>query len=140
MTWPRTTAQVPINIGDPNYQPLYPYGWGLRTDRGRDRLAAVAGSRPGPAVRSLLAAGNWRSDGSLRDDARTLGTAARALTGSSAALRDAVLSLVRDAAQARVVAGHAPAGWAATLADADHAQASGATSRAFTLLRRVAAG
>lgn len=32
MTWPRTEAQVPINIGDANYDPLFPYGWGLRTD------------------------------------------------------------------------------------------------------------
>ena len=32
MTWPRTEAQVPINIGDSNYNPLFPYGWGLSTD------------------------------------------------------------------------------------------------------------
>ncbi|HXH77843.1 glycoside hydrolase family 3 protein [Nocardioides sp.] len=31
VTWPRTIAQEPINIGDANYDPLYPYGWGLRT-------------------------------------------------------------------------------------------------------------
>ena len=31
MTWPRTEDQVPINIGDPDYFPLFPYGWGLRT-------------------------------------------------------------------------------------------------------------
>ena len=31
MTWPRTEAQVPINIGDSDYDPLFPYGWGLRT-------------------------------------------------------------------------------------------------------------
>jgi beta-glucosidase len=30
MTWPRTEQQVPINVGDRNYQPLFPYGWGLR--------------------------------------------------------------------------------------------------------------
>jgi beta-glucosidase len=30
-TWPRTAAQEPINIGDRNYNPLYPFGWGLRT-------------------------------------------------------------------------------------------------------------
>ena len=32
MTWPRTEAQVPINVGDADYDPLFPYGWGLRTD------------------------------------------------------------------------------------------------------------
>jgi beta-glucosidase len=30
MTWPRTVAQEPINVGDANYDPLYPFGWGLR--------------------------------------------------------------------------------------------------------------
>jgi beta-glucosidase len=24
-------AQEPINVGDANYHPLYPFGWGLRT-------------------------------------------------------------------------------------------------------------
>jgi beta-glucosidase len=52
VTWPRDAAQVPINVGDANYQPLYPFGWGLRTggggskvDRARDRAqaAVVAG-------------------------------------------------------------------------------------------------
>ena len=32
MTWPRTEAQVPINVGDSDYNPLFPYGWGLSTD------------------------------------------------------------------------------------------------------------
>ena len=31
VTWPRTVAQEPINIGDTNYDPLYPFGWGLQT-------------------------------------------------------------------------------------------------------------
>lgn len=30
-TWPRSADQEPINIGDRNYHPLYPFGWGLRT-------------------------------------------------------------------------------------------------------------
>ncbi|HET6749270.1 MAG TPA: glycoside hydrolase family 3 protein [Actinomycetes bacterium] len=30
-TWPRSLAQEPINVGDRDYRPLYPYGWGLRT-------------------------------------------------------------------------------------------------------------
>jgi beta-glucosidase len=31
-TWPRTMAQIPINVGDPDYEsdpPLYPFGYGL---------------------------------------------------------------------------------------------------------------
>ena len=31
VTWPRSEDQVPINVGDRNYDPLYPYGWGLAT-------------------------------------------------------------------------------------------------------------
>jgi beta-glucosidase len=28
-TWPRSMAQIPINVGDATYDPLYPYGYGL---------------------------------------------------------------------------------------------------------------
>lgn len=28
-TWPRTIDQIPINYGDPDYDPLFPYGFGL---------------------------------------------------------------------------------------------------------------
>ncbi|MBO0844544.1 MAG: glycoside hydrolase family 3 protein [Nocardioides sp.] len=31
VTWPRSVNQEPINIGDESYNPLYPFGWGLRT-------------------------------------------------------------------------------------------------------------
>jgi beta-glucosidase len=30
-TWPANAAQEPINVGDANYHPAFPYGWGLRT-------------------------------------------------------------------------------------------------------------
>jgi beta-glucosidase len=32
VTWPRTLAQEPINVGDANYDPLYAFGYGLRTE------------------------------------------------------------------------------------------------------------
>ena len=31
VTWPASEDQVPINVGDRDYDPLFPYGWGLRT-------------------------------------------------------------------------------------------------------------
>ncbi|WP_370618497.1 glycoside hydrolase family 3 protein [Mumia sp. Pv 4-285] len=31
VTWPRTVDQEPINVGDADYDPLYPYGFGLST-------------------------------------------------------------------------------------------------------------
>jgi beta-glucosidase len=35
VTWPRSEDQVPINVGDRQYDPLFPYGHGLRTQRTR---------------------------------------------------------------------------------------------------------
>ena len=32
ISWPRSADQVPINIGDATYDPLFAYGWGLRTE------------------------------------------------------------------------------------------------------------
>ncbi|MGW2563261.1 glycoside hydrolase family 3 protein [Streptomyces sp. NPDC001514] len=31
VTWPRSQAQLPINVGDTAYDPQFPYGWGLTT-------------------------------------------------------------------------------------------------------------
>ena len=29
VTWPKSAAQIPINVGDASYDPLFPYGFGL---------------------------------------------------------------------------------------------------------------
>ncbi|MDX3576870.1 glycoside hydrolase family 3 protein [Streptomyces sp. FL07-04A] len=57
VTWPRSEAQVPINVGDTAYDPQYPFGWGLttlaETPRGATatlkalRRAAAAAERAG---------------------------------------------------------------------------------------------
>ncbi|MDQ1292922.1 MAG: beta-glucosidase [Actinomycetota bacterium] len=39
VTWPRSLDQEPINVGDADYDPLFPYGWGLTT-----RGTATAGT------------------------------------------------------------------------------------------------
>ncbi|MEU6374654.1 glycoside hydrolase family 3 N-terminal domain-containing protein [Streptomyces sp. NPDC046909] len=31
LTWPKSEAQLPINVGDTSYDPQFPYGWGLTT-------------------------------------------------------------------------------------------------------------
>jgi beta-glucosidase len=31
LTWPKSQAQLPINVGDSTYDPQFPYGWGLTT-------------------------------------------------------------------------------------------------------------
>ena len=28
-SWPRSVDQIPLNVGDDDYDPLYPYGYGL---------------------------------------------------------------------------------------------------------------
>ncbi|MFG3701676.1 glycoside hydrolase family 3 C-terminal domain-containing protein [Micromonospora sp. NPDC047620] len=137
VSWPRTEAQVPINVGDADYQPLFPFGWGLGTQPGRDRLAMLAADRP--QLRATLVAADWNADGSLRDAPGTLRTLGRQLGAGQrdAALVEATLGLARDAAQATVVRGDAPADWATLIADADRAQLTGDPVRAFTLLTRV---
>jgi len=35
VSWPRSLAQEPINVGDPGYNPLYPFGYGLTTRAAR---------------------------------------------------------------------------------------------------------
>ncbi|MFG2249758.1 glycoside hydrolase family 3 protein [Spirillospora sp. NPDC048823] len=37
VSWPRSEDQEPVNVGDRNYDPLFPYGHGLRTRRGHHR-------------------------------------------------------------------------------------------------------
>ena len=32
-SWPRSMDQIPINVGDPNYNPLFKYGYGLSFDQ-----------------------------------------------------------------------------------------------------------
>nr|WSZ14405.1 glycoside hydrolase family 3 C-terminal domain-containing protein [Streptomyces canus] len=57
VTWPRSQAQLPINVGDAAYDPQFPYGWGLTTltkvpDGGAARLEAL-----GAAARAAERAG-----------------------------------------------------------------------------------
>jgi beta-glucosidase len=42
MSWPRSGAQIPINVGDPAYDPLFPYGFGLTYAQPARLEAAVA--------------------------------------------------------------------------------------------------
>ncbi|MCF6475128.1 glycoside hydrolase family 3 protein [Nonomuraea sp. MG754425] len=145
-TWFRSVAQVPINVGDASYDPLFPYGWGLRTDRARDRLAAARDelargdglSKAASATLTLvLTERNWHADGSVRDPRAVLGAvgAAAALLerskSDSYAVDDAVVSVARDVAQA---AGKRPD----LQASADHELAAGDLTRAVDLLAQAA--
>ncbi|MEV4948014.1 glycoside hydrolase family 3 N-terminal domain-containing protein [Streptomyces sp. NPDC053755] len=41
LSWPRSLAQVPINVGDAVYDPQFPYGWGLTTGGGAQGAAGT---------------------------------------------------------------------------------------------------
>ena len=63
MTWPASAAQEPINVGDADYDPAFPFGWGLRTWPSHDRLdalrdaaaAAIASGRAAAGAKALFA-------------------------------------------------------------------------------------
>ncbi|WP_162250299.1 glycoside hydrolase family 3 N-terminal domain-containing protein [Cellulomonas sp. Root485] len=143
VSWPAAADQVPVNVGDDTYAPLFPYGWGLRTDAQRDRLTALVATLPDgdaqDAVQAVLDAPVW--DGTALDPART-GPAVRLLAAAAAELngtdRDTasaagtVVSLVRDLAQTASAADDA-----GTTADAEHALMSGDASGAVDLLADV---
>ncbi|MET9336563.1 glycoside hydrolase family 3 N-terminal domain-containing protein [Nonomuraea sp. NPDC003804] len=145
-TWFRTAGQLPINVGDAAYDPLFPYGWGLRTDPARPRLKAVrdelargdGGSRAAAtALGVALGSRHWNADGSVRE-ARvvlaSLGVAATLLERSRSdtfAQDDAVVSVARDVAQA--------GGRRTDLqAQADHELAAGNLRKAVDLLTQAA--
>ncbi|HWB38551.1 MAG TPA: glycoside hydrolase family 3 N-terminal domain-containing protein [Rugosimonospora sp.] len=140
VSWATAESQLPLNVGDATYDPLYAYGWGLRTDNTHDRLAGVRadlaklhGDRNiADAVNALdraLRNDNWNHDGSVRANDQVLAAlkdATVALAKSNAdtwAQDNLVVSVARDIVQAKVVAA-GPAGMPVTAkqtSDAEHA-------------------
>ncbi len=127
-TWAKAESQLPINVGDANYDPLYPFGWGLRTDGARARLQSLrdqleSGHGTAGAVKALdaiLASRNWTAAGTPKHAGTMLDLLQRAaskLTGSSYTFsqQDLLVSVARDLAQAAIVA-RGSAGMAATAA------------------------
>ncbi len=147
MTWPATADQVPINVGDDQYEPAYAYGWGLRTDQPKQRLAGLVAELDGDALtaaRALASADVWDGSGSIADAdgawplltelaERLAGTDESTLTQAAG-----VVSLARDVAQRAVVAGTAPADAQRLIADAEHLLWTGDPAGAVALLGQVA--
>ena len=124
VTWPRSEAQVPINVGDQDYEPQYPFGWGLRTDAARSRLSdevtALRDRTQDDDVRAALrfverADRNayWHADGSVRDAASVMVLLQRAADRlqqsplDTEALDNVIVSVAREVAQDSVLAGSA---------------------------------
>ncbi|GAA0798366.1 glycoside hydrolase family 3 N-terminal domain-containing protein [Spirilliplanes yamanashiensis] len=152
MTWPRTAAQEPINVGDAAYDPQFPFGFGLRTDNARDRLndatraALVAHPRDRDvqaavaAATRALAARNWTRTGAVKNTAAVAAQLDRALVRLDRSGRDvsafegAVVSVLRDVAQRAYEPGD---GTAALIGDADVALLDGDALAAGRLLARA---
>jgi beta-glucosidase len=49
VSWPRSAAQLPVNVGDPEYDPLFPFGFGLGYGQPSGLARAVTGPRPSRA-------------------------------------------------------------------------------------------
>jgi beta-glucosidase len=90
-TWPRSEAQEPTNVGDAGYDPLFPYGWGLRT--GATRAGSGAGETVS-AARDLAQAA--LADGASPAAATAFAAAAHELAAGDP---DAAAALFRRAAQ-----------------------------------------
>jgi beta-glucosidase len=156
-TWAKlvNTTTTPANVGDTSYDPLYPYGWGLRTDSQRARITTVRDSlakqqtlKAKLAVLELtvlLKPSNWTSDGSVRNPALTfvlLGLASPAASGTSASAEtnaNLLASVARDLTQAAVVTNGASAmaNTAALTANAEHDLLLGNPTRAIAGLAQA---
>ncbi|MDT0548915.1 MULTISPECIES: glycoside hydrolase family 3 N-terminal domain-containing protein [Streptomyces] len=112
LTWPKSEAQLPINVGDAAYDPQYPYGWGLTTARA-----------PG-------AHGGAKRLGELTAEARALWKAGRADSAEGRALVTAARLLVQDRVGQKIT----PA-VAKPFAEADHLLLGGDVTGALRKLR-----
>ncbi|WP_051450445.1 glycoside hydrolase family 3 N-terminal domain-containing protein [Actinospica robiniae] len=161
-TWAKQidATTTPVDVGIPAttgaYDPLYPYGWGLRTDSERTRITTVRDAlakqkdQTSKVAATLLTAllngkGNWNADGSLAHTGAALAliaAASPAVQGTSPAAEanaNLLVSVVRDIAQNAIVAGGATAmtRTAATTADAEHALMSGDATTAIAKLTKA---
>ena len=141
LTWPATAEQVPINVGDASYEPLFGYGWGVRTDSPLARLKSVRDALAAGAARNavvaVIDASIWDSEGRIDDPTAAfplLETAAGLLTGKNA---DLVVSVARDLAQEAISSDDAVDGAVALAADAEHALLSGDAAGAVELLAQA---
>lgn len=96
LTWPKSVASLPVNVGDASYDPQFPYGWGLTTLK----------PPPGGGLRTLTGLGT---------EARALATAGRGYSPKSRALVERARLLVQHR-----IGQYPTAATARPFADADH--------------------
>ncbi|MGW2320985.1 glycoside hydrolase family 3 protein [Streptomyces sp. NPDC001680] len=72
VTWPKSESQLPINVGDPSYDPQFPYGWGLTTLTGVPRGGTATLRALGVAATAAERKGDDRAGRALVAEARLL--------------------------------------------------------------------
>jgi len=141
LTWPASADQVPINVGDDDYSPLFAYGWGERTDsplaRAQEVSDDLAAGAAKDAVDALLDADVWASDDTIDNAAVALPLIAKAAKLVEGTNADLIVSLARDLAQDAITAGTGATGSSALSADAERALLTGDAYTAVTLLAQV---
>lgn len=113
VSWPASESQLPLNVGDARYAPLFPYGWGLTT-------LAPPPAGGAPALRAVE-----RTVHALR-------AAGRAHTPEARRLVDRARLIVQDRIGPRVAEPMAK-----PFAEADHLLMSGDPVGAVTKLREA---
>jgi len=53
VSWPRSTSQIPINLGDAHYDPLFAYGYGLTYDDGAPPAGTQSRISPAEPARAV---------------------------------------------------------------------------------------
>ncbi|MDT4916668.1 MAG: beta-glucosidase [Pseudonocardiales bacterium] len=102
VTWFKAESQIPINVGDANYDPLYPYGWGLQTGAQQDqRLPQSTLAALQRAAAALTQRAGWATRNRIVSDARAI--AERVITTRKRMTATAPLTA---AAEHALVAGH----------------------------------
>lgn len=133
VSWPRSAERIPVNAGDPEYDPLYPYGWGLTTER-----AARTALRDTGTGRAALAVRDWERRpeavlAALAPDAEFL----ERTGGGRTARGDAVAGAARHLAQRAITAHGAGSATAKLTSDAEHLLLTGDLTGAVSELARA---
>jgi len=146
VSWPRTEAQEPLNVGDASYDPQYPFGWGLTSQAAaRQALTEARNSLLSKHDPYALAAGVAATAAlQVRDWSGPQATIALAAAAQSARFLerttadsfsedDAVVGVARWMAQNHVRQNVTESA-SKLISDADHALLSGRLSTAITKL------
>jgi beta-glucosidase len=140
VTWFKAESQIPINVGDKNYDPLFPYGWGLQTGSQKGQVGNAQAAASGTAARALssaLAANNWSGAAVQRPEAVLADVqqaAAATSPQTSWAERDQLVSIARDLAEQAITTPAQMSATAALAANAEHDLVAGNTLSAVQLL------